>query len=46
MGILWKIYGPEAAFIFSACLGASAGLLMLVLVQGKPMGEMGKRVNG
>jgi MFS family permease len=46
MGILWKIYGPEAAFIFSACLGASAGLLMLVLVQGKQKGEMGKRVNG
>jgi MFS-type transporter involved in bile tolerance (Atg22 family) len=46
MGILWKIYGPEAAFIFSACLGASAGVLMLVLVQGKQMGEMGKRVNG
>jgi predicted MFS family arabinose efflux permease len=32
MGIIWKMFGPEAAFIFSAALGASAAVLLLLLV--------------
>jgi MFS family permease len=32
MGIIWKMFGPEAAFIFSAVLGASAAVLLLLLV--------------
>jgi MFS family permease len=32
MGLIWKFYGAHAAFIFSAIVGASAGVLLLFLV--------------
>jgi MFS family permease len=36
MGALWDWRGPQTAFIVSACLGASAALLLLLLVKTRP----------
>jgi MFS family permease len=33
MGFIWKMFGPEAAFIFSAILGASAAVLLIAIVK-------------
>lgn len=33
MGAVWSWWGPEPAFILSACLGASAAILLLILVR-------------
>jgi len=37
MGIVWDWKGPTAAFLVSAILGASAALLLLVMVKPHPM---------
>jgi len=36
MGALWAWRGPQTAFIASACIGASAALLLLFLVKARP----------
>jgi MFS-type transporter involved in bile tolerance (Atg22 family) len=36
MGALWDWRGPQTAFIVSALLGASAALLLLLLVKTRP----------
>ena len=33
MGAVWSLWGPAPAFILSACLGASAAILLLILVR-------------
>jgi len=41
MGALWNWRGPQIAFLVSAVLGASAALLLLLLVKTRPASEAG-----
>jgi MFS family permease len=40
MGLIWNWQGPTAAFLVSAALGATAALLLFVLVKPRPMSDM------
>jgi MFS family permease len=40
MGAVWSWWGPAPAFILSACLGASAAILLLILVR-TPVQQVG-----
>lgn len=39
MGILWDLRGPETAFLVSAVLGATAALLLLLMVKTRPSAQ-------
>jgi MFS family permease len=40
MGFIWHWQGPTTAFLLSAMLGATAALLLFVLVKPRPMSDM------
>jgi hypothetical protein len=39
MGALWNWRGPETAFLVSAALGATAALLLMLLVKTRGYGQ-------
>jgi MFS family permease len=42
MGLVWSWKGPTTAFLLSAVIGASAAVLLLLLVKTRPIGPLGQ----